>query len=76
MKNKFADRLGELIGESGKTQNAICTELHIPKQRLSNWKTGYTEPDMDALCMHALYFDVSTDYLLGLVDETGAKMKL
>ena len=66
--------MGELIGESGKTQNAICGELHIPKQKLSNWKTAYTEPSMDDLIMLALYFDVSADYLLGLVDETGERI--
>ena len=75
MRNKFADRLGELICESGKTQNAISAELNIPKQKLSNWKTAYTEPSMDDLMMLALYFDVSADYLLGLVDETGVRIK-
>lgn len=67
--------MSELIGESGKTQNAICGELHIPKQKLSNWKTAYTEPSMDDLIMLALYFDVSVDYLLGIVDETGMRIK-
>ena len=50
MKNKFAGRLSELISESGKTQNFISAELHIPKQKLSNWKTAYTEPNLDDLC--------------------------
>ena len=74
MKNKFSIRLNELIAESGKTQNSICRELQISKQKLSNWKTSYTEPCMDDLIMLALYFDVSADYLLGLVDETGARL--
>ena len=73
MKNKFALRLGELIAENGKTQNAICSDLHISKQKLSNWKTGYTEPNLDDFLMLALYFDVTSDYLLGLEDETGAR---
>ncbi len=70
MKNKFIVRIHELICESGKKQNAICRELGISKQKLSNWKTGYTEPCLDDLMMLALYFDVSSDYLLGLEDET------
>lgn len=73
MKNKFSLRLGELIAESGKTQNAICSDLHITKQKLSNWKTGYTEPCLDDIIMLALYFDVTSDLLLGLEDETGAR---
>ena len=74
MKSKFTARLTELITESGKTQNSICRELHIAKQKLSNWKTGYTEPCIEDIIMLTLYFDVSADYLLGIVDETGARI--
>ena len=76
MKNLFYARLTELIQESGKTQNKISAELQIPKQKLSNWKTGYTEPNLDDLIALALYFDVSTDYLLGLEDEVGIKQNV
>ena len=68
----FLSRLRELLSESGKMQKDICSDLHITKQRLSNWKTGYSEPNFDDLLMLAQYFDVSTDYLLGLSDELGA----
>ena len=68
MKNLLSVKLSELIRESGKTQNKISAELKIPKQKLSNWKTGYTEPNLDDLITLALYFHVSTDYLLGLED--------
>lgn len=74
MKNNFSKRLEELIGESGKSQNSVARELKIPKQKLSNWKTGYTEPALDDLILLALYFHVTADYLLGLEDETGAKI--
>ena len=56
-------------------QKDICADLHISKQKLSKWKTCYNEPSMDDLMMLALYFDVSADYLLGLVDETGVRIK-
>lgn len=61
-------RLTELIDGSGKQQNDICKDLGIYKQKLSRWKTGYTEPTLDDLIMLAKYFEVSTDYLLGLED--------
>ncbi len=76
MNNKFTLRLQELIQESGKTQNKISADLGIVKQKLSNWKLGVIEPNLDDLIMLAKYFEVSTDYLLGLEDETGAKTKL
>ena len=62
-----------MIKESGKMQKDICADLQISKQKLSKWKSGYNEPSMDELIMLALYFEVTSDYLLGLEDETGAK---
>lgn len=73
MKNRFSERLNELIKESGKTQNGICADLNIPKQKLSNWKTGYTEPCIDDILMLARYFDVSVDYLLGNADDPSVR---
>lgn len=66
MKNLFLSRLNEIIKESGKTQNKISADLKITKQKLSNWKTGKTEPNLDDLVMLAKYFEVSIDYLLGV----------
>ena len=63
--NMFVERLKELIGETGKRQIQICKELNIRKQVLSNWKTGYCEPNIDDIIMLADYFDVTADYLLG-----------
>lgn len=65
MKNLLAERLTELIKESGKSQNEIAFDLKITKQKLSNWKLGYYEPELDIVLMLAEYFGVSTDYLLG-----------
>lgn len=66
--NKFVVRLNELIVESGKTQNTISKELGVSKQKLSKWKTGYNEPNIDEIIMIARYFSVSVDYLLGVAD--------
>ena len=68
MKNLLAKRLTELIAESGKSQNEIASDLKISKQKLSNWKLGYYEPELDAVLMLAEYFNVTTDYLLGKTD--------
>ena len=74
--NLFMPRLQELIAESGKMQNEICKDLGITKQKLSKWKLGYYEPSIDEIIMLANYFNVTTDYLLGLEDETGTKINL
>ena len=66
--NLFVKRLTELLVGSGKMQKDICEEMGIPKQKLSRWKTGYNEPSLDELIMLAKYFEVTTDYLLGIED--------
>ena len=68
MKNQFITRFKELLESSGKMQKDICNELGISKQKLSKWKTGYTEPNLDDIILIANYFQVTTDYLLG-IDE-------
>ena len=73
--NSFANKLSELIAESGKTQNEICKDLDIYKQKLSRWKTGTTEPTLDDLIMLSNYFDVSVDYLIGANDEHSINRK-
>ena len=66
--NKFANRLNELINNSGKPQKQICEELGIPEPKLSKWKNNHIEPDINDLIMLAKYFKVSIDYLVGLAD--------
>lgn len=70
MQNKFISRFTELIKQSGKSQTEISNDLRIRKQKITNWKTGYTEPNIDDLIMIARYFKVTSDYLLGLEQET------
>ncbi|MBQ6979110.1 MAG: helix-turn-helix transcriptional regulator [Clostridia bacterium] len=71
--NLFVVRLKELLAGSGKMQKEICADMNISKQKLSKWKTGYNEPSLDELIMIAHYFDVSTDYLLGIDDDINYK---
>ena len=71
----FIERFSTVLANSGKKQIEICKELGISKQKLSNWKTGYSEPNLDDIVMLAVFFDIRTDYLLGLEDETGAKVR-
>lgn len=65
----FLSRFRGLLEECGKPQKEICADLGIRNQKLSNWKTGYSEPNFDDIIMLANYFDVSTDYLLGVTDD-------
>ncbi len=48
--------------------------MGISKQKLTNWKSGYSEPNIDDIMMLAKYFEVTTDYLVGLENEDGTKV--
>lgn len=71
--NLFTTRLADLIFQSGKKQTEICKDLDFKKQKFTNWKSGYCEPDIDSLILLATYFEVSIDYLVGIEDEFGNK---
>ena len=65
----FADRLSELRKDSGIKQRDLANELKIEYQNLSNYERGLYEPDFDLVVRFAEYYDVSLDYLFGLIDE-------
>ncbi|WP_075721395.1 helix-turn-helix domain-containing protein [Roseburia sp. 499] len=65
----FSVRLENLIEENNITQKQLSTELHIAATTLNGYVNNHREPDFHTLIRLARYFDVSTDYLLGLTDE-------
>lgn len=64
----FHERFNELREKSGKTQTSIAKELGMSKQQLSYYVNG-REPDYDTLIKIAKLFNISIDYLLGVIDE-------
>ncbi|MCI9083225.1 MAG: helix-turn-helix transcriptional regulator [Lachnospiraceae bacterium] len=65
----FCIRLKNLIEERNVTQKQLSIALHIAPTTLNGYINNYREPDFRTLVRMARYFDVSTDYLLGLRDE-------
>ena len=66
--NKFKERLNELLQESDKNQTYIAKQINISRQTLTNYKSGYSEPNIDLLIKIADYFNVCIDYLVGRQD--------
>ena len=48
------------------SQVELATRLGVTKQCVSNWENDNILPSVDMLVKIAKYFNVSTDYLLGL----------
>jgi len=66
----FYDTYLMLCNKIGKKPSAVAAELKINKSNVSNWKSsGYT-PRGEALQKIADYFQVSTDYLLGVTERS------
>ncbi len=70
----FALRLDKLIKENRITRYRVAKDLKCSKATIINWCEGVNEPKATQIRILAEYFDVSSDYLLGLEDETGAKV--
>lgn len=68
MKNKFANKLKELREESSLSQLELGKKLNVTQAGVAKWEAGTREPDLDMLIIIAQYFNVTTDYLLGLED--------
>lgn len=53
----------------GISQVELAAALHISKQCVSNWENDNILPSVEMLVKIANYFNVTTDYLLGLATE-------
>ena len=64
----FADRLKEIRKSKGITQKAVAEYLGIQTAPYQHYEYGKREPNHEKTIKLAEYFNVSTDYLLGLTD--------
>lgn len=66
--NNFAERLHQLRTTRCEYMKELAHHLHVSLGTISNYENGIHCPDLDALCKIAQYYDVTTDYLIGLTD--------
>ena len=72
----FGIRLKKELTEQNKKQTELAKYLNVGKSTVTEWINGKNEPSMRAIAEIAIFLDVSTDYLFGLEDETGTKVKI
>lgn len=63
--------LRDLRKEKSLSQKQMAERLCISQQTYSDYENGKTEPTIDTIIELSKIFNVSSDYLLGLVDEFG-----
>ena len=64
-------RLKELRYEKGLTQAEVANAINTSQRNIGRWENDENEPTASYISKLALFFEVSTDYLLGREDEFG-----
>ena len=62
-------RIRDLREDSDLTQKAVADYLHIRQNTYSQYETGQRQLSIDTLIKLAKFYNVSTDYVLGLTNE-------
>ena len=65
----FCDKLRLLIEERNLTQKQVAKDLNIAPSTMGGYVQGMSQPDFETLKRLAVYFDVSTDYLLDVPEK-------
>ncbi|MBQ3124007.1 MAG: helix-turn-helix transcriptional regulator [Clostridia bacterium] len=60
------EQIKKLRTACGITQVQLAKSLGVTKQSVSNWENDNIQPSIDMLIRLAEFFQVSTDYMLGL----------
>lgn len=63
------ERIRLLRIEKGISQIQLADALGVTKQSISNWENDNIQPSIEMLVKLSKFFDVSTDYLLGLDEK-------
>lgn len=69
------ERIRLLRMEKGISQIQLADALGVTKQSISNWENDNIQPSIEMLVKLSKFFDVSTDYLLGLEKKRTLSVK-
>ena len=64
----FAKRLRELREERAITQGELADKIGISRQSVTLYERETRTPDIDVLAKFAEFFEVTSDYLIGITD--------
>lgn len=65
----FFQRIGDLRADNDLTQRDVATHLHLDLEVYRRYEKGIREIPTWAVIELARYYEVSTDYLLGLTND-------
>ena len=65
---KLSERIYDLRKEYNVSQKTVAQAIGATQKAVDFWEKGINEPKASYIVALAIYFKVSTDYLLGLED--------
>ena len=68
MENVFKERLKELRIENNLSQEKLAKASGLTQPAITMWENGTRTPNMESIILLAKFFNVSSDYLLGIKD--------
>ena len=69
----FSKRLHDLREQNGLSMYALAQKIGVSDAAICKWENDTNEPKASYIAILADFFEVSTDYLLGLENDFGAK---
>ena len=69
VEQRLYKRLKDMREDHDLSQAAVAQILHTNQQQISRWETGTQMMGVDKYVILAQYYNVSVDYLLGLIDK-------
>ena len=69
MRNRFGEMLKSLLAEKELSVNQFARIIKVSPSAVSAWCRGVNQATADNIILVAEYFEVSTDFILGLTDN-------
>ena len=64
----LSERIKDLRLEKGLGQNQLAELIKVSNASISYWETAKQQPSAEAIFKLANFFEVSADYILGIID--------
>lgn len=72
--NNIGKQIRELRKEKKLTQQQLSDVLCVNRSLIAQYESDLTTPSCENLVKLAIFFETSTDFILGLEDESGRKI--
>lgn len=69
----LGNKIKELRRQKKLTQAQLAEKLNVTRSAVALWEIDNTDPDLENVIAIADFFDITTDYLLGVTDDAGRK---